>query len=213
MSAYEGLGMPDLENHWFAERLAYLGQTLSMDMMWRRKQVIPFLNLSQTPKLKVDISLGAKHRLSMNAVRPFAIFQDPVTFLSLKRSCIRISWHALLWFLSWISSAGRWRRFACIGIGCQVWASWKTEFLLTLQLDLQSGPGRHARLSSLWQWLRGNGWACLLLLRVSLPVLESCQEVDSPHQTHAAWYWLRHRLCFTSVSGWEACGVSRDPNC
>ena len=25
----EGLGMPDLENHWFAERLAYLGRSLS----------------------------------------------------------------------------------------------------------------------------------------------------------------------------------------
>ena len=32
-----GLGMPDLENHWFNERLAYLGWSLLMDAVWRWK--------------------------------------------------------------------------------------------------------------------------------------------------------------------------------
>ena len=32
-----GLGMPDQENHWFAERLAYLGWSLSTGAVWRRK--------------------------------------------------------------------------------------------------------------------------------------------------------------------------------
>ena len=31
-----GLGMPDLESHWLAERLAYLGRVLTGDSVWRR---------------------------------------------------------------------------------------------------------------------------------------------------------------------------------
>ena len=31
-----GLGMPNLESHWLAERLAYLGRSLSRDMVWGR---------------------------------------------------------------------------------------------------------------------------------------------------------------------------------
>ena len=29
-----GLGMPDLESHWLAERLAYLGRSLMGDAVW-----------------------------------------------------------------------------------------------------------------------------------------------------------------------------------
>ena len=54
-----GLGMPDLESHWLAERLAYLGQSLTGDAVWRRVGL--FLASSQTQRLKVDISLWAKH--------------------------------------------------------------------------------------------------------------------------------------------------------
>ena len=32
-----GLGMPDLENNWFTERLACLGQSLLRDMVWGQK--------------------------------------------------------------------------------------------------------------------------------------------------------------------------------
>ena len=54
------------------------------------RQAIPFLVLNQTPKLKVNVSLGVKHCLSANAVRSFTTFLGPVTFLGLERSCIRI---------------------------------------------------------------------------------------------------------------------------
>ena len=40
--------------------------------------------------------------------------------------------------------------------------------------------------------------------------------IDGSHRTQAAraaWHWLRRRQRSTSVSGWEACGVSRDPIC
>ena len=51
-----------------------------------------------------------------------------------------------------------------------------TEHVASSRLELQSGPGRHVWLCSLWQWFRRNSWACLLLLRVSPPVLGSRRE-------------------------------------
>ena len=84
------------------------------------------------------------------------------------------------------------------------------------RLELQGGPGRHARLHSLRLWLGRNGWARLLLLRASPSVLGSRRRVDGPHRARtarAARRWLRRGQRSSSVSGWEACGVSRDPGC
>ena len=45
-----GLGMPYLVSHWFAERLAYLGRSLSGDAVWRRKASKIFPRLKSDPK-------------------------------------------------------------------------------------------------------------------------------------------------------------------
>ena len=45
-----GLGMPDLESHWLAERLAYLGRALVGDAVWRRKASRTFPRLKSDPK-------------------------------------------------------------------------------------------------------------------------------------------------------------------
>ena len=45
-----GLGMPDLVSHWFAERLAYLGRSLTGDAVWRRKASRTFPRLKSDPK-------------------------------------------------------------------------------------------------------------------------------------------------------------------
>ena len=45
-----GLGVPDLESHWFAERLAYLGRSLTGDSVWRRKASRTFPRLKSDPK-------------------------------------------------------------------------------------------------------------------------------------------------------------------
>ena len=45
-----GLGMPDLESHWLAKRLAYLGRFLSGDAVWRRKASRTFRRLQSDPK-------------------------------------------------------------------------------------------------------------------------------------------------------------------
>ena len=91
-----------------------------------------------------------------------------------------------------------------------------TECVTPSRLELQGGPGRHAWLPSLQQWPGRNGWARLLLLRASTPVLGSCRGVDGSNRTQkacAARRWLRRRQRSSSVSRWEACGVSRDPSC
>ena len=49
--------MPDLENHWFTERLVYLGQSLSKDKVWRRKASNTF------PSLKSDPNAEDQHKL------------------------------------------------------------------------------------------------------------------------------------------------------
>ena len=45
-----GLGMPDLESHWLAERLAYLGRSLTGDSVWRRKASRTFSSPQVRPK-------------------------------------------------------------------------------------------------------------------------------------------------------------------
>ena len=42
--------MPDLESHWLAERLAYLGQSLTGGAVWRRKASRTFPRLQSDPK-------------------------------------------------------------------------------------------------------------------------------------------------------------------
>ena len=45
-----GLGMPYLESHWLAERLAYLGRALTGDAVWRLKTSRTFPRLKSDPK-------------------------------------------------------------------------------------------------------------------------------------------------------------------
>ena len=42
--------MPDLESHWLAERLAYLGRSLTGNAVWRRKASRTFPLLKSDPK-------------------------------------------------------------------------------------------------------------------------------------------------------------------
>ena len=45
-----GVGMPDLESHWLAERLAYLGRSFTGDTVWRQKVNRTFPRLKSDPK-------------------------------------------------------------------------------------------------------------------------------------------------------------------
>ena len=48
-----GLRIPDLESHWLAERLAYLGRSLTKDAVWDLKVRDGFFRLRSNPKAKV----------------------------------------------------------------------------------------------------------------------------------------------------------------
>ena len=48
--------MPDLESHWLAERLAYLGRSLTRDAVWRQKASWTF------PRLKSDPKAEGRHK-------------------------------------------------------------------------------------------------------------------------------------------------------
>ena len=48
-----GLGMPDLESHWLAERLAYLGRSFTTDAVWSLKVRGVFSRLRSNPEAEV----------------------------------------------------------------------------------------------------------------------------------------------------------------
>ena len=79
-----GLGMPGLESHRLAERLAYLGRSLMMDVVWSLKVRVAFPHL----RLKAVVGQGMKHHMSASAAGPFEIFLGPVTFHGLIRCYI-----------------------------------------------------------------------------------------------------------------------------
>ena len=73
-----GLGMPDLESHRLAERLAYLGRSLTTDTVWSLKVRVAFPRLRLNPK--------AEGRRRPRDEPPFVIgcfesFLGPVTSL------------------------------------------------------------------------------------------------------------------------------------
>ena len=222
-----GLGMPDMESHWLAERLAYLGRSLTGDSVWRRKASRTFPRLKSDPKAKGrrkplgEALFVREYRralrnllVSSDLSRPrkelyrklvVGSASDP---LSERRGCtaeeIRSHWN-------WAPESSFLEQLRVLAhlVTC-------TECVTPSRLDLQSGSWRHAWLPSLRQWLGWNGWARLLPLRASSPVLGSRRGVDGSHRTQtacAARRWLRRRQRSSSVSGWEACGVSRDPSC
>ena len=112
-----GLGMTDLESHWLAERLAYLGRSLTGDSVWRQKASRTFPRLQSDPKAEGRRrSLGealfvrecrkALHNLlgSSDLSRPRKeLYRELVPLLILLAS----------------GEAGRRRRSALTGIGCQ----------------------------------------------------------------------------------------------
>ena len=52
-----GLGIPDQENHWFTERLAYSARSLSTDVVWRQKASDSFLRFKSDPKVEGRLKL------------------------------------------------------------------------------------------------------------------------------------------------------------
>ena len=66
-----GLGMPDRECHWFAERFTLLGRSLTAETVWkaRLRWILPIFR--QTPWLKAAVSQGVKQCCLSRTVRSF----------------------------------------------------------------------------------------------------------------------------------------------
>ena len=73
-----GLGMPDLESHWLAERLAYLGRSLSGDAVWRRRASRIFSHLKSDQKAEGRRLIGEAPFLCecRTALRNFSVSSD-----------------------------------------------------------------------------------------------------------------------------------------
>ena len=140
--------MPDLKNHWFAEKLAYLGRSLSKDTVWRRKASDTFPSLRSDPKAEGQRKLWGEapfvrecHKALRNRPGSSDLFQPG-------KKLYQELLVGPLQSYSWIGSAGRWRKFARIEIERLVVC---TERVTPFRLELQSRLRRHAQLSSLRQ--------------------------------------------------------------
>ena len=71
--------MADIENHWFAGRLFYLGRSLPNGTTWKRRASDTFPRFKSDTKAECQRK-GAKDRFFANAVSPFATLLGPVTF-------------------------------------------------------------------------------------------------------------------------------------
>ena len=83
-----GLGMPDLESHWLAERLAYLCRVLTGDSVWRRKASRTFPPLKSDPKAEGRRRPLGEALFVRECRKAFVTFLGPVTFHGLGRNCI-----------------------------------------------------------------------------------------------------------------------------
>ena len=82
------LGMPDLKSHRLAERLAYLGRSLTTDAVWSLKVRVAFPDWGCVPRLKVVVGQGKSHHSSSSAAGPFETFHGPATSHGLVKSYI-----------------------------------------------------------------------------------------------------------------------------
>ena len=209
-----GLGMPDLESHWFAKRLAYLGRSLTGDAVWRRKTSRTFPRLQSDPKAEVRRKPTGEAlfvRECRAAIRNLPgssdlsqprkeLYRELVVGSALDPLSEQFGWTA-----GEIRSHWNWAPWSSFFNNSEFSLTWRLarNALPPSRLELQNGPGRHARLCSLQQWFRRNSWG-RLLLRASLPVLGSRRGVDDSHWTkaaRAARRWLRRGQRSTSVIG------------
>ena len=112
------LGMPDLESHWLAERLACLGRSLTGDAVWRQKASRTFPRLRSDPKAE-----GRRKPLG----EALFVRACPTAFRNLLESSdlARPRKELVVGSASDPLSERR-KRSALTGIGCQDRASWTT---------------------------------------------------------------------------------------
>ena len=214
-----GLGMPDLESYRLAERLAYLGWSLSRDMVWGQKvrDVFPRLDsdskaegrckpkgatpfthecrkiLCKLPRSS-DISRSQK-KLYLELVVGYA--SDPLV-------------ERLGWLLEDICSQWNW----VPGSGFLN----NSKFSLTWRLARNALPLTDRAFKSGFAYVSDFLRCASGQEETALHAFYYCEWVRSFWSHVGEWTahidgWLRPRQCWPSILRWEACGVSRDPSC
>ena len=162
-----GLGMPDLESHWLAERLAYLGRSLTGDAVWRRKASWTFPHLKLDPKAegrRKPLSEALFVRECRTALRNLLgssdlsrprkeLYRELVVGSASDPLSVRRGWTAEE--IRSLELGARIELLAQLRVLAHLVAC--AECVAPSRLDLQSEPGRNARLHSLQQWLGRNG--------------------------------------------------------
>ena len=83
-----GLGIPDLESHRLAERLVYLGRSLTTDALWSLKVRVAFPRLRLNPKAEGRRRPKGEPPFVIECPGPFESFLSPVTSLGLVKNNI-----------------------------------------------------------------------------------------------------------------------------
>ena len=164
-----GLGMPDLENYWLAERLAYLGRSLTGDAVWRGKVGRNFPRLKFDPKPEGQRKPMGETSECRAALRNFSrssdlsrpqkeLYQELVVGSDSHPLSGRHGWKA-----EGFRSHRNWAPGSSFLNHSEFSLTWRLarprrEEVTLSRLGLQSRPDSHARLCSLWQWFRRNGW-------------------------------------------------------
>ena len=206
-------GTLDLESHWLAEKLAYLGRSLSGYAVWRLKACRNFPRLKSDPKAEGrrkpmgktpfirECSKALRNLSGSNGLsRPRKELYRELVVGSASdslSSAVRLDGGGGPLPVELGARFGLLEQFQVLAHQAAY-----TERVVPSRLEFQCRPGWHARLSSLRQWFRRNGWEHPLL-RATSPVMGSRRGVDDSHRTQAARAarrWLRRRERLTSVS-------------
>ena len=219
-----GLGMPDLENHWFAERLAYLGRSLSKNIAWRRKASDTFPRLKSDPKAEGQRELRDKapfDRECRKALRSFPgssdlsrsrkeLYQELMVNSASDPLVDRIGWsmEEVHWHWNWAPGS-------CFLNNFEFSLTWwlARNALLLFGLNYKAGLADMPDCPCC-----GSG-----LEETAEHTFNYCERVR-PFWNHVREWTARIEpkqlvlldvgyIVDTWVSRWEACGVSRDPSC
>ena len=185
-----GLGMLDLERHRLAERLAYLGQSLTMDAVWSLKVGVAFPDLRLYPKAK-------------GRCRP----RDESPFISECRRALRnLPWSS---DLSWTHK----ELYRGLVVGSALdpkveWLGWSAEEIHS-QWNWVPGLGflNHSEFLLTW-WLAQNvlalnNWtyrACI----ADMPDCPRCGSGLEETALHTFYYCEQVRLFWSHVEEWTA---------
>ena len=216
-----GLGMPDLESHWLAERLAYLGRSLDGDCSVEAEGESGFSRLQSDPKAEGrrkpfgETLFVCECRTALRNLLGSSDLSQPRK--ELYRELVVGSASEPLserrgWTTGEIRSHWNWAPASSFLNNCEFSLTWRLvrNALPLVGLNYKAGLADMPDCARCGSWLGRNGWARLLLLWASSSVLGSRRWVDGLHRAQtarAARRWLRRGQRSSSVSGWEACGV------